>query len=382
MIHCDENTSCHLVKGGDMLRRLSALVQKEFIQLFRDRRTVIALIIGPALELLLFVAAIHTDVRHIPMMVADQSLSAASRSYLNAFTDTQSFDIVATVSSQAAMLRGIDGGQASIGMVIPADFATQIARGSANVLMLVDGSTSFTSQSALNAANAISQQYAASQTRQPGSPLTTQIRILYNPDLKDSWFITPAFIAMLLYALAETLTSLAIVRERERGTIEALLVTPVRPLELMVAKMIPSLLLTFASGLSLLVVATLLLGVPFRGNLPLFLGLSLLGAGCGLGLGLMISSVAQTQNQSQQLHSMVQLVGVFLGGVLFPTYALPLVLRGLSYIFPTVYFIPILRGMALKGIGLAYLWPQTLALVVLFGATLFVASRLFRQSLD
>ncbi len=310
-----------------MLRRIWALTLKEFIQLLRDRRTVIALIIGPALELLLFAAAVHTDVRHISMVVADQSRSSASRGYLNAFTNTQSFDIVSMVSSQVDLMRAIDSGQANIGIVIPPDFAAQVERGDANVLMLVDGSTSFTSQSAFNAANAISQQYAASLIRQQGSPLTAQIQILYNPDLKDSWFITPAFIAMLLYALAETLTSLAIVRERERGTIEALLVTPV-------------------------------------------------------GLGLMISSASQTQNQSQQLHSMVQLVGVFLGGVLFPTYALPLVLRGLSYIFPTVYFIPILRGMALKGIGLAYLWPQALALVVLFGTTLFVASRLFRQSLD
>jgi len=365
-----------------MLRRIWALTLKEFIQLLRDRRTVIALIIGPALELLLFAAAVHTDVRHISMVVADQSRSSASRGYLNAFTNTQSFDIVSMVSSQVDLMRAIDSGQANIGIVIPPDFAAQVERGDANVLMLVDGSTSFTSQSAFNAANAISQQYAASLIRQQGSPLTAQIQILYNPDLKDSWFITPAFIAMLLYALAETLTSLAIVRERERGTIEALLVTPVRPFELMVAKMTPSLVVTFASGLSLLAVGTLVLGVPFRGNLPLFLALSLLGAGCGLGLGLMISSASQTQNQSQQLHSMVQLVGVFLGGVLFPTYALPLVLRGLSYIFPTVYFIPILRGMALKGIGLAYLWPQALALVVLFGTTLFVASRLFRQSLD
>ena len=365
-----------------MLRRLSALIQKEIIQILGDRRTFIALMIGPALELILFTAAIHTNVQHIAMVVADQSMSAASRSYLNAFTGTQSFDIVATVARQADVLRDLDSGQASIGLVIPPDFAAQIARGDANVLMLVDGSTSFTSQSAFNAANAISQQYAASLVAPQGSPLSTQIQILYNPDLKDAWFITPAFIAMLLYALAEALTAMSIVRERERGTIEALLVTPVRPFELMLAKMLPNLLIAFAGGISLLVVGTLILGVPFRGNLPIFFALALLGAGCGLGLGLMISSVTQTQNQSQQLHSMVQLVGMFLGGVLFPTASLPLLLRGLSYIFPTVYFIPILRGMALKGIGLDYLWPQALMLVILFAATLLIAARLFKRSLD
>jgi ABC-2 type transport system permease protein len=365
-----------------MLRRLWALIQKEGIQLVRDRRTLIALLIGPALELLLFAAAIHTDIRHIPLAVADQSLSAASREYLNAFTDGQSFDIVASVANQADLLRAIDGGRASVGILIPPDFAAQVTRGQAKVLLLVDGSSSFTSQSAINAATAISQQYAVSLIRQQGSPLTAHIEILYNPDLKDSWFITPAFIAMLLYALAEALTSLAIVRERERGTIEALLVTPVRPFELMVAKTIPSLVVTFASGLLLLIVGTLVLGVPFRGSLLLLLMLSLIGAGCGLGLGLMISSAAQTQNQAQQLHSMIMMVGLFVGGVFFPTYALPLLLHMLGYIFPTTYFIPILRGMALKGAGLGAVWPQALALVVLFGTTLVVSARLFRQSLD
>ncbi len=365
-----------------MWRRLEALVQKEFIQLVRDRRTLIGLMIGPALELLLFAAAIHTNVRHIPMVVADQSLSVASRSYLHAFVDSEDFDIVSTVSSQADVVRAIDSGQASLGMVIPPDFATRVQQGDAQVLMLVDGSSSFTSQSAFRAADAISQQYAISLTRQPTSPLTPHLQILYNPDVKDTWFIMPAFLGFLLYAIAQNLTSLMIVRERERGTIEALLVTPVRPLELMLAKMIPSLVVSFASALVLLAVGTLVLGVPFRGSLLLFMALALIGVGCGLGLGLVISSAVQTQNQSQQLVSLVNITGMFLGGVLFPAYTLPVVLRVLSYVFPMTYFIPILRGMALKGIGLADLWPQALALTVFLGVTLLVAARLFRQRLD
>ncbi len=368
-----------------MLRRLWALTQKEFIQLFRDRRTLISLLIGPALELLLFAAAIHTDVKHIPMVVDDQSTSVASRAYLNTFVDSDAFDIVASASSQAEALQAIDRGQAAIGVVIPPDFAAQVARGTASVQLLVDGSSSFTSQSAYNAADAISQQYAVSlMPRAPGAGagIDPHIQILYNPDLKDTWFVAPAFMAMLLYALAETLTSLAIVRERERGTIEALLVTPVRPLEMILAKMIPSLVLVSASGLMLLGASRLVLGVPFRGSLLLLAALSLVGIGCGLALGLVISSVVQTQNQSQQLHSMIQITGMFLGGVLFPIYTLPLVLRLLSTIFPTVYLIPILRGMALKGIGLADLWPQALALVVLLVASLLVATVLFRQSLE
>src|SRR5258708_14402938 len=369
-----------------MLRRIWAITQKEFIQMFRDRRTFLGLLIGPMVELILFGAAIHTDIRHIPMVVADQSMSQASRLYLTAFVDSQSFDIVASVSGQADLLRAIDGGQASLGMLIPPDFAMRTVRGDATVLMLVDGSTSFTSTIAYNTANAISQQYAvsliSSPTQHVDSPLTTHIQILYNPDLKDLWLITPGFIAMLLQAIAGNMTALAIVRERERGTIEALLVTPIRPFELMLAKMIPNLLLAFASALLLLLDGSLILGVPFRGSFLLFSALSMIAIGCGLGLGLMISSAVQTQNQAWQLNSLVNMTGMFLGGLLYPTYALPSILRALSYIIPMSYFIPILRGISLKGVGLADLWLQALPLTLLLGVTLFIASRLFRQRLD
>src|SRR5512136_322693 len=249
-----------------MLRRIWALTQKEFIQWIRDRRTIIAILIAPSLELLLFSAAIHTQVKHIPMVVADYSLSAASRSYLDAFVVTHDFDIVAVVPSQADVVRAIDSGQANLGVVIPPDFATQVARGGATVLMLVDGSSSFTSQSAFSTAEAISQQYAVSLIQQQSSPLTAHIQILYNPDLKDTWFITPAFIAFLMQGLTMGLTSLAVVREREMGTIEAILVTPIRPFELMLAKAIPSLFIAFSSGLMLLGISALVLGVPFRGS--------------------------------------------------------------------------------------------------------------------
>jgi len=365
-----------------MLRRLSSLIQKEFIQLTRNRRVLISLLPFPLVTLILFAAAIHTDVKHIPMVVTDQSQSAASRSYLNAFVDSESFDIVSMVSSQREVIETIDQGQADLGMVIPPDFDDRVAHGDANVLILVDGSSSFTSQSANNAANAISEQYAVSLIRQQGNSLTAHLQILYNPDLKDIWFIAPAFIALLLQVVAQSLTAMSIVREREMGTIEALLVTPIRPVELMVAKMIPNLLVASVSAFSLLIIGILILGVPFRGNLLLFFGLSLIDIGCGLGLGLMISSAVQTQNQSQQLNMIFTVSGMFLGGLLFPVYTLPFVLRVLSYIFPMTYFIPIVRGLALKGIGFEDLWLQTLALVILLGTTLFIATRLFRERLD
>jgi len=368
-----------------MWRRILAITQKETIQLARDRATLIALMVGTSVELILFAAAIHTDIKHIPMVVADQSLSAESRSYLRAFVQSDSFDIVSTVSNQSQVVQAIDGGQASLGMVIPPDFAQRVAQRNATVMLLVDGSSSFTSQSSYNAANAISQQYAVSLVSvagQTGSPLNPHIQILYNPDLKDLWFITPAFLAMLLQAIAQNMTALSIAREREIGTIEAILVTPIRPFELVIAKMIPNLVLAFTNAVTLLIVGVVILGVPFRGSLLLFCVLSLLTVGCGLAMGLMISSAVQTQNQAQQLTALVNISGMFLGGIMFPAYALPLVLHVISFIFPMTYFIPIVRGIALKGIGINELWGQALALVILFSTLLLVATRLFRQRLD
>ncbi len=328
-----------------MLRRTWAITQKEFIQLWRFPLILIGLTVGPAIELILFAVAIHTDVKHIPMVVADQSLSTASRSYLMAFTDSSYFVIVTAVPDQASVILAIDSGQASIGLVIPVDFATRIEQNNANVLMLVDGSNSFVTQSAYTSAAAISQQYAVRLSRQQLSPVHAHIQILYNPDLQDLWFIVPGFGAFLLYGIALKLTAFAIVRERESGTIEALLVTPIRPIVL------------FA----------------------ILAGLFAIGS---LGLGLVISSVSQSQVQANQLASLMNIAVMFLSGFLFPAYALPLLLRIFGYIMPMTFFMPIVNGIITKGVGLGDLWVPVLSLTGLTIAIFFVGARSFRQKLD
>ena len=359
-----------------------ALTQKEFIQMLRDARSIPLVVIGCAGELILFAFAVHTSVGHIPMVVVDQSVSAASRSYIEAFVESGSFDLEAMADNQADAMHAIDSGQASIGIIIPPDFARQVLLRNATVLMLVDGSSAFTSQSAYQSAQAISEAYAVSLTGQVASPLTTYIQILYNPDLKDLWVVVPGFFAMLFQAISMNFTSLAVVREREAGTIEALLVTPIQPIELMLAKTLPNLALALVNTLTLMITSILILGVPFRGSLSLFVILSLLNACCGLVMGLAISTLVNTQNQSQQLSGMVNITGMFLAGVMYPVYSMPLVLRLIGYVFPNTYFVPIARGVFLKGTGLPDLWPQALAMAVLFVALLFIATRLFRQSLD
>jgi ABC-2 type transport system permease protein len=368
-----------------MWSRLWALTQKEIIQMLRDAKSIPLVVIGCAVEMILFAFAVHTSVGNIPMVVVDQSMSPASRSYISAFVESGSFELAAMAENQSSAIHAVDSGQASIGLIIPPDFARQVLLHSATVLMLVDGSSAFTSQSAYRSAQAISQAYAVSlvgHAAQADSPLTTYIQILYNPDLKDLWVVVPGFFAMIFQAISMNFTSLAVVREREAGTIEALLVTPIRPIELMLAKTLPNLALALVNTLTLMITSILILGVPFRGSLALFVLLALLNACCGLVMGLAISTLVSTQNQSQQLAGMVNITGMFLAGVMYPVYSMPLLLRWIGYIFPNTYFVPIARGIFLKGTGLPDLWPQALAMVVLFVALLFIATRLFRQSLD
>ncbi|HEX7556125.1 MAG TPA: ABC transporter permease [Leptolinea sp.] len=366
-----------------MWRRLWALTQKELIQLIRDRRTLMMVMIGSAVEVFLFAAAVHTDIKNIAMVAADQSRSTASRQYLSSFKTSGTFTLVADVSGEQEVMNAIDSGQASIGLIIPPNFADSLAQGRATVMMLLDGSSSFTTQSAYNAANSISQQYAVSLIGQKSSsPLTAHIQILYNPDLVDLWFILPALMVFILQALAMNFTSLCVVREREMGTIEAILVTPIRPLEFMIAKSVPQLLVSLTMGVVFFIEAVFILGIPFLGNAFLLFIMALFGILSGLGLGLVISTAVQTQNQSYQLSGLLNVSAMFLGGIFYPSYSLPVILRWMGYIFPSTYFVPIVRGMFLKGISPLDLWPQSLAMIGVMLVAFGLAARLFKQSLD
>lgn len=365
-----------------MLRRIWAITQKEFIQLLRERVFVLLMLFATLVEVALLAVAIHTDIRNIPMAVADQSLSAESRAYLNALVDSGNFVIVATVPGQADIMREIESGQASLGILVPPDFASQLKLRQANVLMLVDGSSSYIASSAYGAANAISESYAIRLIQQPVDPLTMDVRVLYNPDMKDLWSIIPGLLAALVQGVALNLTALVVVREREVGTIEALLVTPIRPVELMLGKTIPNLLITMFVVAENLIFTVVVFGLPFKGSLLLFSVLATLFCFSGLGLGLVISVVVQNQLQAQLLGMMVNFSGFFLAGFLFPAYALPPALRLLSYLFPATYFLPITRDIMIKGVGLDAFWGDALGTCVLTVVIVIAAARLFRQSLD
>ncbi len=377
-----------------MFKRIWAIIQKEFTQIIRDRVTLGIVCSLPLLQLILFAYAIHMDVKHIPTVVADQSLDQASRAYLDAMVNSGYFDIVLTVSGQSEVIRAIDGGKALAGIIIPPSFSAHEETRDASVLFLVDGSDPFTTQSAYNMASVITQQFSAQLvvdaltkqgtgiTAQLLSPLVTHLNILYNPDMKELWFIVPGMMAMLLQTQTIALTAAAVVRERETGTIEQILVSPIRPFELMIGKMAPNLLIALFNMITVLVAGSVGFGVPFQGNLPLYFALSLIYMFSGLGLGLLISTVSQNQRQTLQLMMMFALVGMILGGFIFPRYAMPAIVQWIGNIFPLTYFIPISRGIFTKGIGINYLWDNTLALLIYDVVILFFAARLFKQRLD
>jgi drug efflux transport system permease protein len=374
-----------------MLQRISTIIEKELIQHLRDRRTLAVLILTPLLQLMLFGYAIHMTVTHIPLVVVDQSLDAQSRTYIEDLVSSQYFDIISWAASQDEAIKVIDEGEARTGVVIPPDFGSHVKRGDAQVLFLVDGSDMFTSQSAFNAANMVAQNHAIqlnlvetpTQGQQANNlSLAASVRVLYNPDMKDLWFMIPGMIAMLLQQECIILTAMAVVRERETGTLEQILVTPIRPIELMIGKALPNLIIAMINMLTILAVGVFWFKMPFQGNIWLFAALSILFALAGLGLGLLISSVSENQRQAQQLTMAISLIALILGGAFFPRYAMPRVIQWLGNLIPVTYFIPISRSIINKGVGLNYLWVNALALVIYVVGILYVAARTFHQRLE
>jgi ABC-2 type transport system permease protein len=377
-----------------MLRRIWALLHKEFIQTLRDRRTLLIQIGLPIVQLFIFGYAIRTNVEHVPTAVADQSLDPASRAYVQSMVVSGYFDVIAYVPNQEEVIRAIDEGRAQAGIVIPPGFQASVTRGEAQALLLVDGSDVFTSQTAYRSITAIAGEHSTdlmiAQLQRAGQlrgeqrilPIDTRVRILYNPNLDDLWFLIPGMVATILQTQTVSLTAASVVREREAGTMEQLLVTPIRPGELMLGKIAPNIVISMLNMLTILAVGIFWFEVPFQGDFWLFLWLSFMYLFSGLGLGLLVSTVSQNQKQTQQTAMLIMLVGLVLGGFMFPRYLQPTWVRIIGNLFPLTYFIPIARGIVTKGVGLSYIWEQVIALLVYVVLVMLLSIRAFRQNLD
>ena len=375
------------------LTRLASLVRKEFIQIARDPRTLYIVIAIPVVQMFLLGYTATTDVRNVPLAVLDQSRSPASRSLLDAYRAADYFRLAFDVDSEDELRRLIDDGEARAGLVIPPDFSERLLAGeTARLAFVLDGSDPNVASTSLAASQLIGQSYSTGITfdrierRGLGSAvqpaLEVRPQVWYNPDLVSAYFMVPALIGMILQLITSMLTATAIVRERERGTIEQLIVTPIRSSELIVGKITPYVLIAFLDTIEVLVVGTLWFKVPIRGSLGLLLGLSGIFLVSSLGIGLVISTIARSQQEAMMITWFTLLPTVFLSGFFFPLAAMPAALQAVSLVIPLRYYLIIIRSVLLKGVGVSSLGPEIAALALFGIVTMAVAALRFRKRLD
>jgi drug efflux transport system permease protein len=356
-----------------LLRRLLWLplwpmLWKELVQLRRDRLTLGMMLGIPAIQLALFGYAIQTEVRHLPTVVLDESRTAESRRLVEVFRNSGNFDIVEAVSSRAAMQDRIERGRANAALVIPPDYLRKLKRSrGAEAQVIVDAADPLASSAALSAAVQAGVAESRELSRENGgvgaTALEIRVRPWYNPALRSAVYIVPGIIGVLLSLTLVLITSMSIVRERERGTLEQLVVTPIDKTSIMLGKILPFLLIGYVQISVILVLGRLLFRVPIMGSLSLLYLLSFSFIIASLALGLLMSTLVKTQVQAMQLSFLFLLPNILLSGFMFPRQAMPALAQWIGAALPLTYFLTILRGVLLKGVGIGHLWPQALALV-------------------
>ncbi len=373
--------------------RLFSLIRKEFIQIIRDPRTLMLTFLMPVIQLLLLGYAATNDVRNVSLAVYDQDKSASSRALLEAYRAADYFHLDYDVDSTDQIRVLIDRGDARAGIIIPPDYGARLAKGqTAQVGFVIDGSDPTVATAALSAATFIGQAKsttlmverlaARGQAGAAQSAIDVRTQVWYNPNLVSAFYMIPAMIGMILQFLTTILTSTAIVRERERGTIEQLIVTPIKAWELVVGKLTPYVIIAFIDTLEILIAGVLIFGVPINGSVPLLLALAGLFLVSTLGIGLFISTISNTQQEALLTATFTMLPTIFLSGFFFPLAAMPTILQWVSYVIPLRYFLIVVRGIILKGVGVEALWPQIVALSIFAVVIMGSAALRFRKRLD
>ena len=362
------------------------MLWKEFIQMRRDRLTFAMILLLPAIQLALFGYAIQTDVRHLKTVVLDESRTAESRALVTVIANTGNFDIIAHVSNRDAIRDAIESGDVTAALVIPPDYARDIARGrTATAQMIVDAADPQSSAAAISGAQLAAQ---ARSTQLLGErfrlavPIEMRVRPWYNPSQRSATFIVPGVIGILLTITLTLITSTAIVRERERGTLEQLIVTPIGKASLMLGKLVPFVFVGYVQMTVVMVLGKLLFGIPIRGSLPLLYLLTVPFIVASLGVGLLVSTVARSQAQAMQLSFFFMLPNILLSGYIFPRMAMPLPAQWIGLALPLTYFLKVLRGVLLKGIGIDQLWRPTVSMTLIAVLLLVVSVRRFTKTIE
>jgi ABC-2 type transport system permease protein len=377
-----------------LLRRLREsrfwpMLWKEFIQMRRDRLTLGMMTMLPAVQLLLFGYAIQTDVRNLPTVVLDESRSEESRLLAQTLANTDVFAIVGEVANVAALRDAIESGQAGAALVIPPDYHRRIARGEpAEAQVIVDAADPQSSSAALAGAQLAAQARGVALTaaalggRRIEPPVDLRVRPWYNPAQRSAIFIVPGVIGILLTITMTLITSTSIVRERERGTLEQLIVTPIDKTSLMLGKLVPFVLVGYVQMSVVMGLGWLIFDIPIRGSLLLLYVLTSAFIVASLGVGLLISTLARSQAQAMQLSFFFMLPNILLSGYIFPRAAMPEPAQWIGAMLPLTFFLKILRGILLKGIGIVHLWDEAAVLVGFAVVLLAISVRRFSKTIE
>jgi ABC transporter DrrB family efflux protein len=373
-----------------MSTRALVIAWKELLQLRRDRMTLAMMVMLPLLQLMLFGYAINTDVRHMPTVVYDQDQSRASRELQRSLVATGYYDVIGHVAGYGEIERSLREGAARVALVIPVDYAKDLARGTtASLQLIVDGSDPQTVASATNTAASLVNARALELMVQrlsvgnPGAlvPLRIEPNTWYNPDLRTAVYVVPGLIGVILTMTMVMLTAMAIARERERGTLEQLIVSPVKPVELVLGKILPFIVIGYVQMTLILLAGRLLFRVPLQGSLGLLYVLAFVFIAANLALGLFFSTLAKTQQQAMQMSFFFLLPNILLSGFMFPFEGMPKPAQFMAQGLPLTHFLRIVRTITLKGGGFVDVRLELLWLAAILGALIVLASLRFRKKL-
>ena len=370
------------------------VIVKEFLQIRRDRRMIPVIFVAPVVQMTLLGFAVNTDVTNVPTVLVDLDRTAGSRELVASFVQSGYFELVGSEERAADVDRWLVTGEAQLGLVVARGFGAALASGGeARLQAIVDGSDAASASVALGYAGALARGFGAqvqiSRLRaigrsfhRPGR-VDLEPRVFYNPDLRSRWFYVPAVLAMILMVMTLLLSAMGVVREKEIGTMEQLIVTPIRPWQLLVGKLAPFAIIGVVQTFLVTTVTVFGFGVPLRGSFLLLLGLTMLFLLSTLGLGLLISTLVQNQQQAMMAAAFGAMVPmIYLSGLIFPIENMPPAIQTVTFAIPLRYYAEIIRGVFLRGSGIEVLWPQAVALLTMGIVILTVASLRFRKRLD
>lgn len=364
--------------------RFWALVRKEIHQILRNKQLLVLLVIPPTLQLLIYGFALNPDVHHLPFGVVDYARSADSRELVAALTQNQVFDLKATLLSETDLAKEVELGHLTAGMVIPPAFNRDLVAGrSADIQVIIDGVDANTAGIASGYISQMVQQFSLQHLNQAISmPMTTAVTFFYNQGLKSSWFFVPGVMGLVLTLIGSIVSSVTVVREKDTGTLEQLLMTPAAAWEILLSKVVPLFVLLMGDVLLALSLGRGIFEVPFRGNFLLFMVLSGLYVFVGIGVGIMLATVCQSQQQVVLTTFFINLPMVQLSGAIAPIETMPEFFQDLSLVNPLRHYITIVRGILLKGVGLESLWVNVLALAAFALVLLAISTNRFRKQIE